>query len=65
VTVAVYKSADAEDLGMLKTSNAIKSESGKKAGSFTVDIPENTATRVTVGDSKAKTSVKIRVTNRP
>ena len=64
VTVAVYKASEAEDLETLQTSKAIKSESGKKSGKLTVEVPENTATRVVVGDSKAKTAVKLRVTNR-
>ena len=64
VTVAVYKEADAADLNKLKVAQAIKSETGKKSGKLTVDVPENTATRVVVGDSPAKTSVKVRVTNR-
>jgi hypothetical protein len=34
-----------------------------KEGSFTVDVPENTRTRMIVGDARGKTEVTVKLTN--
>jgi hypothetical protein len=64
VNVGVFKDADAKDLNTVAWAKAIKAETGKKSGTFTADIPENTAAQVVVGESKKKTDVKVHVTNK-
>ncbi|MDB5309919.1 MAG: hypothetical protein JWO38_4121 [Gemmataceae bacterium] len=63
ISVGVFKDADAKSLDTIQWSKAIKTETGKKSGTLVVDIPENTATQVVIGDSAKKTDVKVHVTN--
>lgn len=64
VDVGLFRSADLKDPADANFSKALKSEVQKKSGSFSVEVPENTATTVVLGNAKAKTDVKIHVTNR-
>jgi hypothetical protein len=64
VDVGLFRAADVPDPAMANFSKAMKAEVQKKSGSFSVDVPENTATRVIVANPKAKTDVKLHVTNR-
>ena len=64
VNVGVFKDADAAKLDDVPWTKAIKAETGKKSGTFTADVPANTATRVVVGNTTKKTEVKVQVTNR-
>jgi len=61
--VGVYKAADAPDLQNLPEGKALKSESGKKSGTLTVEVPENTATRIVIANAKTNTDVKLHITN--
>lgn len=63
VTVGLFKESDAKDLNSIQFSKALKSESATKKGSFAVDVPEKTATRVVV-ESSGKTTVNLHVTNK-
>ena len=65
--VVVYLIKDfKEDDGLNTTpskAQILKEEKGK-SGSFSVDVPENTATRIAVrGHTAAKTNVTVKVTN--
>lgn len=65
VTVLVFKESDAAgDDGLLSSDpkKAIEKKTGK-GETFTVDIPENTATRVIVRGATKKTDVSLKVTN--
>ncbi|HVL11655.1 MAG TPA: hypothetical protein VM529_03770 [Gemmata sp.] len=66
VTVCVFKAEDCktnDDLVVAPTAKAIAHKSGK-SGTFTADIPENTATRVVVRNQGDKTKVDLKVTNK-
>lgn len=66
VTVGVFKKEDIktdDDMTTVALSKALASKKGKSE-SFTVDVPENTATRVVArGHTAAKTDVTVKVTN--
>jgi hypothetical protein len=65
VTVLVFKESDAKGTDGLLDADLGKSL-GKKTGksdSFTVDVPENTATRVIARGATKKTDVTLKVTN--
>jgi hypothetical protein len=68
VTVLVFKAADIKTEDELIMTGSTKALGSKRAqaDSFTVDVPENTATRVTVRQhSAAKTDVALKVTGGP
>jgi hypothetical protein len=66
VTVGVFKQDDIKDNDEMATvalGKALGHKKGKSE-SFTVDVPENTATRVVArGHTAAKTDVTVKVTN--
>lgn len=66
VFVGVFKDADVKDdeaMGLVASSKALGSKKSK-GETFTVEVPENTATQVIVRDHKlAKTEVKLKITN--
>ena len=65
ITVLLIKESDVpenED-AFIPTSKAIAFKSGEKAGTFSGDVPEKTATKVIIRNPSAKTTVKVRVTN--
>lgn len=64
VDVGLFKAADATNFESADMTKAMKAETGKTSGSFTVEVPENTATTLVVGNPKGKTSVKVHITNR-
>jgi hypothetical protein len=66
VTVGLFKAADVPDADMeaVPLTKALKGETGKKDGTFTADVPADTATRVVVRGANKKTDVKLHVTNR-
>jgi len=67
VTVLVFKAEDAkkdDELQMAPSSKAL-AKKRSKGESFSVDVPENTATRVVVREAEAKkTDVQVKVTNK-
>ncbi len=67
VTVLVFKQEDAKDNDSLPSAPSSKAlvKKRSKGESFSVDVPENTATRVVVRESAAaKTDVQVKVTNK-
>ena len=68
VTVLVFKAADITKEDELITAGSTQALAHKRsrADTFTVDVPENTATRVTVRQHSAtKTDVQVKVTVLP
>jgi hypothetical protein len=65
VTVSLFKSSDIKegDIGDVDASKALGKQTGK-SGSFSVDVPEKTATYVIVRDAKKSTKVDVKVSNR-
>jgi hypothetical protein len=65
VTVYVFKEADAKGEDGLVASDPSKAlaKASGKTGSFTADVPENTATRVIVRNAPKKTKVDLKITN--
>ena len=66
VYVLLFKDADVakDEDGIVPANKALGSKANEKSGSFAVDVPENTATRVVVRNASGKTDVKVHVTNR-
>lgn len=67
ISVLVVKKDDApseDDLISVPSSKAIASKVNETSGSFTAEVPANTATRVIVRDAEKKASVTLKVTNR-
>jgi hypothetical protein len=67
VSVLVVKQEDApseDDLIGVPASKAIASKVRETSGSFTAEVPANTATRVIVRDAEKNTDVTLHVTNR-
>lgn len=62
VDIGVFKESDAKEIESVQFSKAIKAETGKKKGTLTADVPENTAYRVIL-QARGKTDVKLHVTN--
>ena len=63
VQVGVYRETDADDILMVDPQKAIAAEKGQ-SGRLTASVPENTATKVVIGNAEKKTDVKVHVTNR-
>jgi hypothetical protein len=65
VFVGVFKKDDIKDDEAMATVGKEKALGSKKSKgeTFTVDVPENTATRVVVRDHKTKTDVTLKITN--
>ena len=66
ITVLLIKDSEIpkdEDGSLTPTNKAMMSKAGEKSGSFTADVPENTATRVVV-KSNTTSKVKLHITNK-
>jgi hypothetical protein len=66
VDIGLYKASEVREgnEGHADVKKAMKGESGKKSGSFSVDVPEKTATKLIINSAKVKTNVKVHLTNR-
>jgi hypothetical protein len=66
VTVLLIKAADAPDdeAEFVDVKKAIAYKKGEKSGSFSGDVPENTATRVIARSVSPKAKVKLHITNK-
>jgi hypothetical protein len=66
VTILLIKDADlakGEDGSTLPASKALASKVNEKSGSFTAEVPANSASRVLLKNNGAKATVKLHITN--
>ncbi len=66
VTVMVIKESEIteDNADIVDVKQAIAYKKGEKSGSFSADVPENTATRVVARSNAAKAKVKLHITNK-